>query len=254
MGMDEKTITLPCGSTATVQALDGVSQEILTNEDHLKSGKWFDLVLNRVVKSLDHREGGALAENHLLNLPSGSRLRCMIESRRLSYGDEVELKWQCIECGEKGKRALDLSKVSDVPYSTFEPQKYTTKFRGVSIEIGWGNGHSERTFLHAIMKKQIAKTHEPLARIVKVGGETLGPFYFAKLNGGVLNEMIAAVRSTMPRLFINPDESDVTETGLSVGGPRSRIQVECQSCGTRMTKDLEAAPDFLHRNLLQAAD
>jgi len=57
----------------------------------------------------------APTERDLLHLATGSRLRLLVEARRLTYGDALEMEWGC-RCGAKCEATFDLARLADLPY------------------------------------------------------------------------------------------------------------------------------------------
>jgi hypothetical protein len=244
-----KPITLPCGTPAQVVPFNGRVQELLIDEEVIKKAEHLDLVLRDVTRQLADRTASPKA---LLDLPSGSRLRLLIEARRQTYGDDVRLEWKCTRCGADNAGAASLADVDDVAYPDgLAPVEHTAS-DGVVYTFGWGTGHSELAFVRGVQRKQWGRMDEGLTRIAAVNGTNQGPRYFATLAANVCDELRAVARAMTPARYL--PEVEPPTLAHPQGGPRMRVQVECDACGHTRFVALEAMPDFLYRGARWMAD
>lgn len=256
-----KNLILPCGTSATVTGFNGHAQRILS--DLLEDPKglspdWLDLVLMQVVRAL----GGAQrpTPKALLGLCSGSRLRLLIEARRLTYGDKVKFEYGCLRCGAKDQQVtVDLGTLDDVPYP---PDLYAyTDPSGMVFTFGWGTGRSEQDFTKGRALKQWSSLDEPLLRVIAVDGQPRGWRWWQDQDAALLDRVRAVGRAMVPVFGEAPtEEPEVLEddgawrvpADVPQGGPRERVQIQCGACGHRMLAGVQAQPDFLLRSTLAA--
>lgn len=256
-----KNILLPCGTSATVTGFNGHAQRILSDcleESKGFSPDWLDLVLAQVVKALGSAQRPT--PKALLQLRSGSRLRLLIEARRLTYGDEVKIEFGCLRCGAKDQETtVDLARVGDVPYPCDTYQYLDPS--GMVFVFGWGTGHTEVTFAKGRSLKQWGSLDEPLTRVLTVDGQPKGWRWWQDQDAAMLDRVRAVGRAMVPVLLLEDEETEQdeeTEHGspkaekIIVGGPQERVQVQCEACGHKMLAGVQAQPDFLLRSTLAA--
>jgi|GEM_PF-1480447 len=268
------SVPLPCGTTAVVGEFTGTAQRHI--HDVLKAietGRtpaidWEDKVLLEVVTTLGRR---APTERDLLHLASGSRLRLLIEARRLTYGDDLEMEWSC-RCGAKCAVTFSLAELRDQPY----PSPASARFKASSGQVftlGWGSGLTDREFARASMRNEMSFLDEPLCRIEAIDGEPKGPRVIMKLSARILDEVRKAGRAMVPSYDPearpaaagaaaddSPEEPEATTdivtdpTRMPQAGCPERVRLACESCGHRSLIPLATQPDFLLRGVQSAAD
>lgn len=276
------SIVLPCGKTATVGELTGKAQKHINDALQSMEGgatpalDWEDRVFAEVVQSLGSRPP---RPRDLLDLATGSRKRLMIATRRLTYGDEVELTWTCpgtrrVPCGHANAAPFSLADLVDRP---FVPE--AVRFRASDdtvFTLGWGTGHTERAFAVGSAKRELGFPDEPLTRILQVNGEPRGLREILKLSAKVLDEVRAAGRAMVPvhdpeagadALPTDGDEPPregaplalvddvVTEPArMPRAGCAERVRMACERCGHRMGVPITSQMDFLLRGVSGALE
>lgn len=265
--MTTSSIVLPCGMTVIVGEFTGVAQRHI--HDVLKALEareapaldWQDKVLLEVVSKLGAKEP---RERDLLALAAGSRLRIMIEARRRTYGDDLEMEWVC-RCGAKNQRTLNLAELADTPYPD-PPHAHFRASSGQVFTLAWGTGLTEREFARASMRREVSFLDEPLSRITALDGEPKGPRVIMKLSARILDEVRRAGRAMVP--VFDPEaaprtegagEEDVHDTvtdpaRMPTAGCPEWVRLPCESCGARGLVPVATQPDFLLRGVREAAD
>lgn len=265
-----QTLTLPCGKSAIVRPLNGVAQKII-NRALIQSSQgqlveYRDQVLAEVVEQID---GKAARPIDLLSLKTGSRIRLLIEARRLAYDDELEVDHVCPAdgCGKKSKVTIDLGALVDVPYPTAAEGAPTVSLqvtgrKGVKrvFALRWGTGQSERAFHRDRKSDLLGEFDEALPCITSVDGEEMGPRDLIKLSADFLDPVRIAARWMIPVHLMAGTEPHERETaGVTVTEPKRMpfagtpefVEVECPECGHRTITRFTGAPDFLARGAMQ---
>lgn len=256
-----KHLLLPCGTPATVVGFNGHAQRVLSDlleDPKAHAADWLDLVLAQVVKTLGAGSSRPTPKA-LLGLRSGSRLRLLLEARRLTYGDKVKVEYGCLRCGEQDQtEVVDLGALDDVPYPS-DSYRYEDP-SGLVFECGWGTGHTEVAFSKGRTLRQWSTLDEPLVRVLTVDGEPKGWRWWQDQDGALLDRVRAVGRAMVPVLqHPSPEAVALEDDGawsvpedVPQGGPRERVEVVCGACGHRMFAGVQAAPDFLLRSTLAA--
>jgi hypothetical protein len=250
------SITLPCGKTAVVEAFNGRAQKLLNKPDNAARPEFVDLLLREVLVSLGERTGPGITDTVLLELPTGSRWRILIEARRQAYPDPVRMRAACPHCAWEGREStveheLDLALVDDVRYpADMAPVPYAAS-NGMSFAIGWGTGRTERAFFDGLKADHWTEADEGLARVVTVDGKPKGMLFWEELRADVLDEVRVAARRMTPVLLLDARdrEAEAKTPAPGTGGPRLRIQQRCGTCRRTFLASLESQPDFLFRGL-----
>lgn len=260
----ETTVILPCGTIATVGEFTGVAQRHIHSVIEAVEAErpppfdWENKVLGEVVRALGDR-GKRPQERDLLDLAVGSRLRLLVEARRLTYGDDLEMEWVCPApgCRVKNTRTMSLAELVDVPY----PEPAQVCFRasnGAVFTLGWGTGRTDLAFARARASKSASILDEPLYRIVAVDGEAKGPRVIEAMSAKILDEVRRAGRAMSPVYdadgAANPQAPDVSEVvaepaAMPRAGCPERVRVACESCGVKSAVGLATQPDFLLRGV-----
>lgn len=269
------TSILPCRTDAVIGEFNGVAQRHI--HDVLKAietGRppaldWQDKVLLEVVSKLGRR---APTERDLLHLATGSRLRLLVEARRLTYGDALAMEWQC-RCGAKCETTFNLAELADRPY----PEPAQALFRassGQTFALTWGTGLTDREFARAQMRNELSFLDEPLCRVAAVDGEPVGLRVLTRMSGRVLDEVRKAGRAMVPTYdpearpeavaaeepgegteAAEPTTGPVTDAArMPQAGCPERVRLTCESCGARTNVPLGTQPDFLLPGVQAAAD
>lgn len=264
-----QTLTLPCGKTAVVRPLNGVAQKII-NRALIESTRgvaveYRDAVLAEVVEKIDDKPAKPI---DLLSLKSGSRIRLLIEARRLAYDDELKIDHVCpaVDCGKKSEVTIDLGALVDVPYPTAQGEPLVSlevcTRKGVKrvFALRWGTGQSERAFHRDRKSDLLGEFDEALPCIASVDGEEMGPRDLIKLPANLLDPARIAARWMIPvHLMAGTEPHEREAAGKVVTDPKRMpfagtpefVEVECPECGHRTITRFTGAPDFLARGAMQ---
>lgn len=219
--MTDRTILLPCGTPATIQPFNGVSQkhlqkvaEALAEDRRLPEGDIETEVLHQCLAQLD---GARPDEARLLRLRTGSRLRALTEARILTYGTALDLYLVCCQRDAADKPApikvgFDLRTLQDTPYpkgDTVSVQTVSTGGTAYTFELRWPTGRTQKDYLGFVARGMVSKGDLGLCQIVGYNGEPHGIRDVMELPGDVLDAVRNVTEFMEPRRFLD----SLTDTG-----------------------------------------
>ncbi len=217
------TFILPTGDEIELREMTGAEEELLTNQRLIRSGDAVNQVLaNCILRIGESDDVGAKA---VMDMLSGDRLFTLVKLRQISLGDEVELELTCSNtaCRAKNRTTINLDDLPVTAYSEDREFVLTLPSSGSKVRFGYLDGHKE---------KRLAQMQEPsisaamMIRIVEIDGSAPSK--------KALNEMSMRDRSALRQEMLRVD-----------AGIDTAVELDCDSCGTRIRTRLEAEPSFL---------
>jgi len=217
------TFILPSGSEIELREMTGGEEELLTNQRLIRNGDAVNQVLaNCILRIGDKDEVGT---NDVLDMLSGDRLFTLVKLRQISLGDEVELELTCpnMACRAKNKVTINLDDLPVTPYGAEREFIFTLPASGSKVRFVYLDGHKE---------KRLAQMQEPsisaamLIRILDIDGSAPSK--------KALNEMSMRDRNALRQEMLRVDS-----------GIDTAVELDCDSCGTRIRTRMEAEPSFL---------
>lgn len=217
------TFQLPSGDEIELREMTGVEEELLTNQRLIRSGDAVNQVLANCILRVG--EKADFSAKDVLDMLSGDRLFTLLKLRQVSLGDEVELELACpnTACRAKNRVTINLDDLPVTPYGEEREFVFILPASGSKVRFVYLDGHKE---------KRLAQMQEPsissamMIRIVDIDG--VAPSKKA------LAEMSMRDRSVLRAEMLRVD-----------AGIDTSIEVDCDSCGTRIRSRLEAEPSFL---------
>mgnify|MGYP005864123883 FL=1 len=217
------TFQLPTGDEIELREMTGAEEELLTNQRLIRSGDAVNQVLANCILRIGEKDEVGTAD--VLDMLSGDRLFTLVRLRQVSLGDAVELDPVCPNqvCRSKNRAVVNLDDLPVTPYGEEREFVFTLPASGSKVRFVYLDGHKE---------KRLAQMQEPsisaamMIRIMDIDGSAPSK--------KALSEMFmrdrSALRAEMPRF----------DAGIDTA-----IELDCDSCGTRIRTRLEAEPSFL---------
>jgi len=226
--MEKQTITLPLGTTITLREMTGHEEDLLTNEKLVRSGKALNQILAATILDIDG--DSPVTEEMVLTLKSPDRLAALIELRKLSYGNMVDIKLECSNknCNGEywGEYDLGLLPIKEAPDK--DPEKiFTATIDGKLVKVGYMDGRGEMRVSKAADTGEDIITIGMLSRIKEVEG--IHPNGVSKW----LKDMSVRERKKLRDLLKDTDY-----------GYDTSIEVRCESCGRKMIGTVESQVNF----------
>lgn len=235
-----KNVLLPCNTTIVVREFNGRIEKMLTDEEAMKAPDIIDKLLIECIVSVEGKSDTTLGKK-ISELLLGSRTRALIEARRLSYGDEVDLEWKCVACGAQNReeKPFNLGNVVDRPYP---PEGE----RELSIHVDGRNGQShdvvlrlprgieDCAFSRGIQKKFWGVADMAFACVKTVDGQPQGQLF--------ASNTAASVTSQIRKQF---------NAWVRQFGPHTQSTCTCEKCGATNIVHVTSVPDFFHRGLIE---
>jgi hypothetical protein len=221
--MDLYTFILPTGSEIELREMTGVEEELLTNHRLVRNGDAVNQVLANCILRVGDKDD--VTSKDVLDMLSGDRLFTLVKLRQISLGDEVELELVCpnTACRAKNKVTINLDDLPVTPYGAEREFIFTLPASGSKVRFVYLDGHKE---------KRLAQMQEPsisaamLIRILDIDGSAPSK--------KALNEMSMRDRNALRQEMLRVDS-----------GIDTAVELDCDSCGTRIRTRLEAEPSFL---------
>jgi len=203
--------------------MTGAEEELLTNQRLIRTGDAVNQVLANCILRLGDKE--EISVGDVLDMLSGDRLFVLVKLRQISLGDEVELELTCpnTACRAKNQVTINLDDLQVTPYGEEREFVFTLPSSGSKVRFVYLDGHKE---------KRLAQMQEPsissamMIRIVDIDGSAPSK--------KALNEMSMRDRSALRQEMLRVD-----------AGIDTAVELDCDSCGTRIRTRLEAEPSFL---------
>lgn len=203
--------------------MTGAEEELLTNQRLIRSGDAVNQVLANCIVQIG--ENDDVTAKGILDMLSGDRLFTLVRLRQVSLGDEVELELTCpnAACRAKNRATVNLDDLPVTPYGEGREFVFTLPASGSKARFVYLDGHKE---------KRLAQMQEPsissamMIRIVDIDGSAPSK--------KALAEMSMRDRSALRQEMLRVD-----------AGIDTAIELDCDSCGTRIRTRLEAEPSFL---------
>ena len=217
------TFQLPSGDEIELREMTGAEEELLTNQRLIRSGDAVNQVLANCIVQIG--ENDDVTAKGILEMLSGDRLFTLVRLRQVSLGDEVELELTCpnAACRAKNRATVNLDDLPVTPYGKEREFVFTLPASGSKVRFVYLDGHKE---------KRLAQMQEPsisaamMIRIVDIDGSAPSK--------KVLSEMSMRDRSALRQEMLRVD-----------AGIDTAVELDCDSCGTRIRTRLEAEPSFL---------
>ncbi len=217
------TFQLPSGDEIELREMTGAEEELLTNQRLIRNGDAVNQVLANCILRVGEKEG--IGTSDVLDMLSGDRLFTLVRLRQVSLGDEVELDLVCPNpaCRSKNHTAASLDDLPMTPYGEEREFVFTLPASGSKVRFAYLDGHKE---------KRLAQMQEPsissamMIRILDIDGSAPSK--------KALNEMSMRDRSALRQEMLRVD-----------AGIDTAVELDCDSCGTRIRTRLEAEPSFL---------
>jgi hypothetical protein len=217
------TFQLPSGDEIELREMTGAEEELLTNQRLIRSGDAVNQVLADCILRIGEKDEVGTAD--VLDMLSGDRLFTLVRLRQVSLGDEVELDPVCPNqaCRSKNHTVVNLDELPVTPYGEEREFVFTLPASGSKVRFVYLDGHKE---------KRLAQMQEPsisaamMIRILDIDGSAPSK--------KALAEMSMRDRSALRQEMLRVD-----------AGIDTAIELDCDSCGTRIRTRLEAEPSFL---------
>lgn len=217
------TIQLPSGNEAEIREMTGFEEEILTNQRLIRNGTAINQVLKNCLVRLG--ENGQPTMKDVLDMLSGDRLTLLVELRKVSLGNEVDLELTCPDttCRETTAVTLDLETLSTQAYT--DEREFSFMLPGSKRQVRFKH-------LDGNMEKRLAALKEPsissamTMRIIEIGGVPPSKKLMAEMS---LRDR-TALRQAMERVNAGVDTTIISE---------------CAACGHRLRTRLESEAAFL---------
>jgi hypothetical protein len=217
------TFQLPTGGEIELREMTGAEEELLTNQRLIRNGDAVNQVLVNCIVQIGEKNEVGTAD--VLEMLSGDRLFTLVKLRQVSLGDEVELELTCpnAACRAKNRAAISLDDMPVTPYGEEREFVFTLPASGSKVRFVYLDGHKE---------KRLAQMQEPsisaamMIRILDIDGSAPSK--------KALNEMSMRDRSALRQEMLRVD-----------AGIDTAVELDCDSCGTRIRTRLEAEPSFL---------
>lgn len=217
------TFILPTGSEIELREMTGAEEELLTNPRLIRNGDAVNQVLANCTLRIGEKD--EVSTTDVLDMLSGDRLFTLVRLRQVSLGDEVELELTCSNtaCRTKSRATINLNDLPVTPYGDDREFVFTLPMSGSKVRFAYLDGHKE---------KRLAQMQEPsisaamMIRILDIGGSAPSK--------KSLNEMSMRDRSALRAEMLRVD-----------AGIDTAVDLDCDSCGTRIRTRLEAEPSFL---------
>jgi hypothetical protein len=203
--------------------MTGVEEELLTNHRLVRNGDAVNQVLANCILRVGDKDD--VTSKDVLDMLSGDRLFTLVKLRQISLGNEVELELTCpnTACRAKNKVTINLDDLPVTPYGAEREFIFTLPASGSKVRFVYLDGHKE---------KRLAQMQEPsisaamLIRILDIDGSAPSK--------KALNEMSMRDRNALRQEMLRVDS-----------GIDTAVELDCDSCGTRIRTRLEAEPSFL---------
>jgi hypothetical protein len=216
------TFILPSGSEIELREMTGGEEELLTNQRLIRNGDAVNQVLANCVLRIG--EKGEVGTSDVLDMLSGDRLFTLVKLRQVSLGDEVELELVCPNqaCRAKNHALVNLDGLPVTPYGEEREFVFTLPASGSKVRFVHLDGHKE---------KRLAQMQEPsisaamMIRILDIDGKAPSK--------KALAEMPMRDRSAVRQEMLRVD-----------AGIDTKVEIDCDSCGSRIRTRLEAEPSF----------
>ena len=217
------TFQLPTGDEIELREMTGAEEELLTNQRLIRNGDAVNQVLANCILRIGEKD--EVATKDILDMLSGDRLFTLVRLRQVSLGDEVELDPVCPNqaCRLKNHAVVNLDDLPITPYGEEREFVFTLPASGSKVRFVYLDGHKE---------KRLAQMQDPsisaamMIRIVDIDGSAPSK--------KVLSEMSMRDRSALRQEMLRVD-----------AGIDTAVELDCDSCGTRIRTRLEAEPSFL---------
>lgn len=217
------TFQLPSGDEIELREMTGAEEELLTNQRLIRSGDAVNQVLANCILRIGEKD--EVATKDILDMLSGDRLFTLVRLRQVSLGDEVELDPVCPNqaCRAKNHAVVNLDDLPVTPYGEEREFVFTLPASGSKARFVYLDGHKE---------KRLAQMQEPsisaamMIRILDIDGSAPSK--------KALAEMSMRDRSALRQEMLRVD-----------AGIDTAVELDCDSCGTRIRTRLEAEPSFL---------
>jgi hypothetical protein len=216
-------IELPSGVEVELREMTGAEEELLTNQRLIRTGDAVNQVLRNCIVRLGDNDEPAVKD--VLDLLSGDRLFILVKLRQISLGNEVELELTCANpaCRATNPVTIDIDELETTPYGEDREFAFTLPGSDRKVRFGYLDGHKEKR-LAALKEPSISSAM--LIRVIDIDG--VAP------SKKLMNDMSLRDRSALRQEMLRVD-----------AGVDTRLEVDCESCGTRIRTRLEAEPGFL---------
>ncbi|MDY6903790.1 MAG: hypothetical protein SWH61_03800 [Thermodesulfobacteriota bacterium] len=214
---------LPSGVEVELREMTGAEEELLTNQRLIRTGDAVNQVLRNCIVRLGDNDEPVLKD--VLDLLSGDRLFILVKLRQISLGNEVELVLTCTNpaCRATNLVTIDIEELETTPYGEDREFDFTLPGSDRKVRFGYLDGHKEKR-LAALKEPSISSAM--LIRIIDIDG--------AAPSKKLMNDMSLRDRSALRQEMLRVD-----------AGVDTTLEVDCESCGTRIRTRLEAEPGFL---------
>lgn len=214
---------LPSGTEVELREMTGAEEDLLTNEQMMRSGEGINQVFANCVLRIGENESPGMQD--VMNMLSGDRAFVLVRLRQVSLGDEVDLDLKCTNpaCGADNFTRVDLRDLEVDPYGEGREFDFTLPKSGKKVRFCLMDGHKE-TRLAQMRKRDI--TTAMLLRIISIDEEPPSK--------KAMNEMPLFDRNALRAEMASKD-----------GGIDTTIETTCYSCGSALQTRLEAEPSFL---------
>lgn len=214
---------------AEIREMTGVDEEDIQKPDvRANMGRIITTVLRNCVVRIGTIEKSAVKaaewEGIMKKLFLGDRDLLMMEIRKFTYGEDMELPIKCPHCKSEGKHILEWDEVevdqlkADPKQVAFSLKKGARNAEGEKVKDGYlrlPNGEDQE-FLDSIARKNMGQANTTLiTRCVTELGDV-------RLSSKVFKELTSVDREAL-----------VTVIADNTFGPTFKYEVDCPSCGER---------------------
>ena len=216
-------IELPSGIEAEIREMTGAEEELLTNQRLIRNGTAINQVLKNCLIRLGENSQPSMQD--VLAMLSGDRLTLLVELRKVSLGNEVDLELVCSNavCRETNTFTVDLETLETKAYTPEREFSFTLPGSKRLVRFQHMDGHMEKR-LAALKEPSISSAMT--MRIVDIDGKPPSKKIMAEMS---LRDR-SALRQEMDRVN---------------AGVETTITTECAACGQRLRTRLETESAFL---------
>lgn len=230
---------LPSGKLITFEKYSTKQQRMMYKKLQQKKSDAGDLLMQHCIKTIDGE--AVTAPKPILDLHSGDRIAATLHVRRLVHGPLVKFSFECRGCHVQnprdGNKAMSAS-IDEVNWDVpliMDCGPVTLPISGKKATWGLPTGHTEKLFVE-----------------LGGGGATVDLCYMMLARGLKLDDVTMsddAVDAMEPA-----DSEFLIPFFNKIGGPDTRVDAECWSCGKAWKSPIERLPDFFYRAVSAMAE
>ena len=214
---------------AEIREMTGIDEEDIQKPDvRSNMGRIITTVLRNCVVRIGTLEKSSMKltewEKVIKGLFLGDRDLLMMEVRKFTYGEDLEMPFKCPQCKQEGKHILEWDEIETNPL-TVDP--YSVPF---SLKKGARNKDGERV-KEGILRMPTGQDQELLDSVAR---KNMG-----QANTTLITRCVTSLgdvrlsTKTFKELGSVDREAIVQEIAENSFGPEFKIEIDCPSCGER---------------------